>query len=96
MDGSGAKGGLLLRNVAIFNNIYLFPMCLLATDSEAIAETVSASSVSRCRASLREQASVEAQRRSERQYLPASNRAGKRQLRDSVTAGELWDQATVG
>lgn len=51
-------------------NMYLFPMCLLATDNEAIAETVSASSASRWRASLSEQPSVEAERCSERQYLP--------------------------
>lgn len=49
---------------------HLFPMCLLATDNEAMAETVSASSVSCRRASLSEQPSVEAKRCSERQYLP--------------------------
>lgn len=54
--------------------VYLFPMCLLATDSEAIAETVSASSASHRRASLREQPSVEAERSSERQYLPTEDR----------------------
>lgn len=47
----------------------LFPMCLLATDNEAIAETVSASSASRLRTSLKEQPSVEAERCSECQYL---------------------------
>lgn len=48
-------------------------MCLLATDNEAIAETVSASSVSRRRASLKEHPSVEAERCSERQYLPTKD-----------------------
>lgn len=55
---------------------YLFPICLLATDSEAMAETVSASSASRCRASLSEQPSVEAERCSERQYLPTDSPTG--------------------
>lgn len=68
-------------------------MCLLATDNEAIAETVSASSVSRWRASLKEQPSVEAERCNERQYLPAKDQ-------DMVTprmittagpkTGEIW------
>lgn len=48
-------------------------MCLLATDNEAMAETVSASSASRRRASLNEQPSVEAERCSERQYLPTKH-----------------------
>lgn len=60
--------------------MYLFPICLLATDSEAIAETVSASSASRWRASLSEQPSVEAERWRERQYLPT--RRGKNQDND--------------
>lgn len=64
-------------------------MCLLATDNEAMAETVSASSVSRCRASLREQPSVEAQRCSERQYLP-----GNRQGGDTVRTS-AWKQVTL-
>lgn len=51
-------------------NIYLFPIRWLATDNKAIAETVSASSVSRWRASLNEQPRVEAERCRERQYLP--------------------------
>lgn len=55
----------------------LFPVCLFATDNEAMAETVSASSVSRCIASLNEQPSVEAERCSERQYLPAKQKAKK-------------------
>lgn len=57
--------------------VYLFPMCLLATESDAMADTVSASSASRCRASLSEQPSVEAERWRERQYLPAGE-AGQR------------------
>lgn len=65
-------------------------MCLLATDNEAIAETVSASSVSRWRASLREQASVEAERCSERQYLPVEP-SGRQSVRTSAC-----DQVTVG
>lgn len=48
-------------------------MCLLATDNEAMAETVSASSASRRRASLNEQPSVEAERWRERQYLPTKD-----------------------
>lgn len=51
----------------------LFPMCLLATDNEAMAETVSASSTSRCSASFNDQPRVEAERCRERQYLPATN-----------------------
>lgn len=57
----------------IDNSAYLFPMCLLATDNEAIAETVSASSTSCRRASLNEQPSVEAERCRERQYLPTKD-----------------------
>lgn len=55
--------------------VYLFPMCLFATDSEAIAETVSASSTSCRRASLSEHPSVEAERFSERQYLPTEEQS---------------------
>lgn len=66
--------------------VYLFPACLLATESEAMADTVSASSASRCRASLSEQPNMEAERWRERQYLPAAERVMGRGQR---SGGEL-------
>lgn len=67
----------------------MFPAFLPATDNDAIAETVSASSVSRRRASFREQPSVEAERSSERQYLPEEGGdRGTERVTLAVSAGD--------
>ena len=57
----------------------LLLMCLLATDSKAMAVTVSVSSLSERSTSLREQPSLEAAGCRECQYLPSRRKTGNDQ-----------------